>query len=150
MPLRAQARGTRREGSGKIAVVGMSGRFPGARNVREFWRNLRDGVESIRHLSPEDLVATGIDPSLLGDPAHVPMVALPEPIDEFDARFFGVSYREAELLDPQQRILLELAWEALEDAGYAGDTAGPPDRRLCGRLESAPICSTTSRAPRRP
>ena len=101
-----------------IAIVGMSGRFPGARNVEEFWENLRDGVESILSFSSQELEASGIDPAVLANPAYVPAGSIIEDIDLFDASFFGFSPREAESLDPQQRIFLETAWHALEDAGY--------------------------------
>ena len=104
---------------GAVAIVGLAGRFPGARDVRALWCNLRDGVESVRFLSPEEMAALGAPPGAADDPAWVPAVAMPEGIEEFDAPFFGVSHREAEILDPQQRIFLEACWTALEDAGYA-------------------------------
>lgn len=100
-----------------IAIVGMAGRLPGARTVADYWRNLCDGIESIRQLSTEEMVAAGLDPEQLADPHHVPVGALIDDVDRFDASFFGVSGREAELMDPQQRLFLECAWEALEDAG---------------------------------
>jgi acyl transferase domain-containing protein/acyl carrier protein len=105
-----------------IAIIGMSGRFPGARNVDEFWENLRDGVESIVSFSPQELAASGIDSSVAADPAYVSAGSIIEDIDLFDASFFGFSPREAESLDPQQRIFLETAWHALEDAGYNPET----------------------------
>jgi len=104
----------------RIALIGMAGRFPGARDLGEFWGNLRDGVESVRFLSREELAAAGV--SAAADPAWVPAVALPDGIDEFDAPFFGVSHREAEILDPQHRLFLEACWAALEDAGHAPGT----------------------------
>ncbi len=91
---------------------------------KSFWRNLRDGVESIRRLTAEELVALGADPALLEDPRWVPAVAMPEDFDRFDARFFGMSVRDAEILDPQQRIFLETAWAALEDAGCDPEITG--------------------------
>jgi acyl transferase domain-containing protein/acyl carrier protein len=105
-----------------IAIIGMSGRFPGARNVDEFWENLRDGVESIISFSPQELAESGVDPSALANPAYVPAGGVIENIDLFDASFFGFPPREAESLDPQQRIFLETAWHALEDAGYNPET----------------------------
>ena len=105
-----------------IAIIGMSGRFPGARNTDEFWENLRDGVESITSFTPEELAASGVDPSEWANPAYVPAGSVLEDIDLFDASFFGFSPREAESLDPQQRIFLETAWHALEDAGYNPET----------------------------
>jgi phthiocerol/phenolphthiocerol synthesis type-I polyketide synthase E len=102
---------------GAIAIVGMAGRFPGARGVAELWRNLRAGVESVRFLSREEMAALGAGRAA-DDPAWVPAVAMPDGIDEFDAPFFGISHREAEILDPQHRLFLEACWTALEDAGY--------------------------------
>jgi acyl transferase domain-containing protein len=105
-----------------VAIVGMSGRFPGARDVNEFWENLRDGVESVVTFSPQELAASGVDPMVLANPAYVPAGSVLEDIDLFDASFFGYSPREAESLDPQQRIFLETAWHALENAGYNPET----------------------------
>src|SRR5690349_19907389 len=110
---------TSRETTGlEIAIVGMSGRFPGARTLDEFWRNLRDGVESVSFFSDEELKAAGIDPALIEDANYVKANAVLSEIDLFDASFFGCNPREAEILDPQQRLFLECTWEALENAGY--------------------------------
>ena len=98
-----------------IAIVGMAGRFPGAADVDQFWANLRDGVESIRPFTEAELAAAGADPS---EPGFVNAGAVMDGIDQFDAAFFGMSRREAELTDPQHRVLLEVAWTALEHAGY--------------------------------
>ncbi|HKX32879.1 MAG TPA: SDR family NAD(P)-dependent oxidoreductase [Blastocatellia bacterium] len=106
----------------EIAIIGLSGRFPGAENIDQFWRNLRDGVESIRQFTDEELISFGVSPAALRDPSFVKSGAILENIDQFDAPFFGYSPREAEILDPQQRIFLECAWQALEDAGYSSDT----------------------------
>jgi acyl transferase domain-containing protein len=111
---------------GAVAIVGMAGRFPGARNVEELWRNLRDGVESVRFLSREEMAGLGAPPGAINDPSWVPAVALPEGIDAFDAPFFGISHREAEILDPQHRLFLEACWAALEDAGCAPGSPGAP------------------------
>ena len=105
-----------------IAIVGMAGRFPGARDLEAFWRNLRGGVDSVRRLGPAELAALGVPAAVAEDPAFVPAVALPPGFDELDAPFFGISHREAELMDPQHRLFLECAWEALESAGYAPET----------------------------
>ena len=105
-----------------IAVIGMTCRFPGARNVDEFWRNLRDGVESISFFLDEELIASGIDPTLISDPNYVKAGFVLENIESFDASFFGYSPKEAELMDPQQRLFLECAWEAIEDAGYTPES----------------------------
>jgi acyl transferase domain-containing protein len=102
----------------EIAVIGMAGRFPGARSVAEFWENLANGVESISFFTDEELEASGIHPSILREPNYVKAKGTIEDIDKFDATFFGFTPREAEITDPQQRLFLECAWQALEDAGY--------------------------------
>jgi non-ribosomal peptide synthase protein (TIGR01720 family) len=101
-----------------IAVIGMSGRFPGARNVDEFWQNLREGVESISFFTAEELLAAGVPPDELNAPNYVRARGYLEGAEEFDAAFFGIGPREAEIMDPQQRLFLECAWEAFERAGY--------------------------------
>src|SRR6185503_15687201 len=95
----------------------MSGRFPGARDVETFWSNLCGGVESISRLSDDDLRMAGVDPATASDPAYVKAGGVLEDIDMFDATFFGYSAREAESIDPQHRLFLECAWEALELSG---------------------------------
>jgi acyl transferase domain-containing protein/acyl carrier protein len=102
----------------EVAIIGMAGRFPGASDVSLFWQNLRDGVESIRLFSDEEMKKLGVPPSSLRDPNFIKAGAMLEDADLFDAEFFGYSPREAEMLDPQQRVFLECAWTALEDAGY--------------------------------
>jgi len=101
-----------------IAIVGMACRFPGARGVEEFWRNLRDGVESLVLLSDEELLAAGVSAQLLSNPNYVKAGMILDGIEMFDASFFGFSPREAELMDPQHRLFLECSWEVLEAAGY--------------------------------
>ena len=101
-----------------IAVVGMAGRFPGADDLGELWRNLCGGVESVRFYSREELAAAGVAPALLDDPRYVRAGAALRDVQHFDAGFFDFSAREAELMDPQHRIFLECCWEALENAGY--------------------------------
>ena len=105
----------------EIAIIGISGRFPGAKNVDEFWRNLRDGVESISYFTDQELESAGIDPVLLSDPNYVKAKGILKDAELFDASFFGFTPREAEIIDPQQRLFLECAWEALESAGYDPD-----------------------------
>lgn len=108
-----------------IAVVGMACRFPGAPDVETFWSNLSEGVESIRHFTPEELAALGVPPEVSGQPGFVPAGAPIEDPEGFDHRFWGYSPREAALLDPQQRLFLETAWAALEHAGHvSSDQAG--------------------------
>ncbi len=101
-----------------IAVIGMACRFPGAASPAQFWENLRDGVESITPLSVGDMLAAGVDPAAARDPGRVAVRSAPDAVADFDAAFFGFSPRQAELTDPQHRLFLECAWEALEDAGY--------------------------------
>lgn len=104
-----------------VAIVGMAARFPGANDVDAFWKNLVDGVDSIRHFAPHEL-----DPSLpesvTSDPRYVPARGVIDGIDRFDPAFFGIAPYEAELIDPQQRFLLELSVHALEHAGHAPHT----------------------------
>jgi len=100
----------------EIAIVGMSGRFPGAGDLRQFWHNLRDGREAVTFLAAAELAGAGAE--LLADPHYVRAASLLDGVELFDAPFFGYSAREAEILDPQQRLFLEHAWETLEDAGY--------------------------------
>ncbi len=102
-----------------VAIIGMAGRFPGAADVGEFWENLRNGVESITWFTDEELIASGVDPAVVANPDYVKASAVLSHPDQFDAAFFGYSPREAEIMDPQHRLLLECAWEALENAGYA-------------------------------
>ncbi|HEV7508317.1 MAG TPA: SDR family NAD(P)-dependent oxidoreductase [Thermoanaerobaculia bacterium] len=101
-----------------IAVVGMAGRFPGAADVDELWRNLRDGVESIVFFTEEELAAGGVGRETLRQPGYVRARAPLDGVELFDAPLFGISPREAEMLDPQQRLFLECAFTALESAGY--------------------------------
>ncbi|MEW6742821.1 MAG: SDR family NAD(P)-dependent oxidoreductase [Planctomycetota bacterium] len=110
--------GVTREGLESIAVIGMAGRFPGARNLREFWANLRDGVESISHFTPEELLENGVDPALVKNPSYIRAKGVVEGADLFDAAFFGYTPAEAQFMDPQHRLFLECGWEALESAGY--------------------------------
>ncbi len=101
-----------------VAIVGMAGRFPGAASVEAFWRNLCAGVESIRTYSDEELRACGLPAATMAQPGFVKAGALLDEVDRFEPAFFGFTPREAELLDPQHRLFLECAWEALETAGY--------------------------------
>src|ERR1017187_2626546 len=101
-----------------IAIVGMAGRFPGTRTIAEFWQNLRNGVESIRARSDAELLDAGATKEELANPDYVKRAALLEDVPMFDASFFGLSPRDASIMDPQHRHFLECAWEALEDAGH--------------------------------
>lgn len=117
--IRKQLGGERTTGSESgIAVIGMACRFPGADSVEKFWENLRNGVESITFFSEADVLAAGVDPDRVQDPRFVKAAPVLSAVEEFDAEFFGYTPREARLMDPQQRLFLECAWEAMEDAGY--------------------------------
>ena len=103
-----------------IAVVGMACRFPGARNLEEFWHNLVEGVESITKFSDEELLRSGVPAAWLSDPNYVKAAPILEDPGQFDADFFGFLPSEARTIDPQHRILLELAHEAIERELQAG------------------------------
>jgi acyl transferase domain-containing protein/acyl carrier protein len=105
-----------------IAIVGISGRFPGAKNTDQLWQNLRDGVESISFFSDEEVLASGVEPLILAKPNYIKAFGFLPDIELFDAAFFGFNAREAETMDPQHRIFLECAWEAIESAGYNPET----------------------------
>ncbi|ONI91936.1 hypothetical protein ALI22I_06710 [Saccharothrix sp. ALI-22-I] len=110
----------------EIAVVGMAGRFPGADSVGQFWDNVLDGGEQVSSFTPDDAIAAGVAPDLArhSDYRHVHGVL--DGVEYFDNVLFGYTPRDAALLDPQQRIFLECAWAAMEDAGYAPRTEGAP------------------------
>ncbi|GHC30889.1 hypothetical protein GCM10007291_34540 [Gemmobacter nanjingensis] len=101
-----------------IAIVGMAAHLPGAPSVEAYWQNLRDGIESIRHLTEAELLANGENPAKLRNPNYVPAAAPLDGFADFDADFFGFSPKEAAILDPQHRQFLEVAWEAMENAGH--------------------------------
>lgn len=104
--------------SSAIAIIGMACHFPGAPSLEHFWQLLRDGREGLTTLTREALLAAGVTPALIDHPDYVPVRGVLEGVELFDAEFFGMSPREAELTDPQQRHMLECAWAAFEDAGY--------------------------------
>ena len=105
-----------------IAIIGMAGRFPGAKNIDRFWQNLRDGVESISFFTDEELISAGIAPAILQDPNYVKAGSVLDGVELFDASFFGFTPRDAEITDPQHRLFLECVWEALEKASYNTET----------------------------
>jgi amino acid adenylation domain-containing protein len=119
----------------EIAVIGMAGKFPGAKNLEEFWKNLKNGEESISFFSNEELIECGISEALLNQPNYVKAFGAIEAREYFDASFFGYSPKEAETLDPLIRLFHECSWQALENAGcdsmsYNGSIgvyAGAPD-----------------------
>jgi len=108
-----------------VAIIGMSGRFPGARSVEAFWQNLVRGVETISRFRPEELEYSVATPEgRARGQQFVPARGVLEDVDQFDAAFFGIQPREAALMDPQHRLFLECAWEALEAAGYDSEAFG--------------------------
>lgn len=102
-----------------IAIIGMSGRFPGADTIDDFWKNIRDGVETISSFTDDELIAAGVPlhPDRY-EPNYVRARSILKNRELFDAKFFGYSPREAAQIDPQQRLFLECAWEAMENGGY--------------------------------
>src|ERR1700726_767546 len=120
-----------------IAIIGMSGRFPGAANPDALWKLLKAGQDASRSLSTMELLAAGADAAMLNDPKYVRVAMSLNGINEFAAEFFGYSPRQAASMDPQQRLLLETAWEALEDAGYDSE-------RYKGKVGVFASCSTNS------
>ncbi len=108
----------RRTSNQDVAIIGMSCRFPGANNLEEFWDNLCNGVESISWFSDEEVINSGVAAELVNNPNYIKASPILDNIEDFDADFWGYSPKEAQLLDPQQRLFLECAWEGLEDAGY--------------------------------
>jgi amino acid adenylation domain-containing protein len=108
----------------QLAIIGMAIRAPGADTIDEFWNNLVNGVESIRHLTDDELLAAGVPVEKFRQKDYVKVYAGMNDIESFDAAFFGISTREAQLMDPQHRAILECAYSALEHAGYAPDEKG--------------------------
>ena len=106
-----------------IAIVGLAGRFPGAEDLDGFWRNIAEGVECLGVPTDADLDAAGVTPDIRANPNFVRGYTALDGAANFDAGFFGISPRDAQIVDPQHRIFLECAWEALESAGYATGTA---------------------------
>ncbi len=102
----------------EVAVIGMAGRFPGARNLDEFWENLKNGIDAVSFFSDKELDETGVSPVLLKNPNYVKAKSSLDDIEYFDASFFDYTPREAAVMDPQMRIFHECAFHALEDAGY--------------------------------
>ena len=109
-------RATPRPEESAVAVIAMEGRFPGARNVEEFWQALLEGRETLRFFKPDEICPS----EAREDPNYIPVRGIVEGAFDFDAEFFGFTGSEASVLDPQQRLFLEICWLALEKAGYVG------------------------------
>ena len=108
-------------GSTGVAIIGMAGRFPGADDISVFWQNIVNGIESVTDFSDEELLQSGVPEFLIINPKYVKRSPVLKNSDYFDAGFFGYTPREAEKIDPQQRVFLECAWDVFEDAGYVPD-----------------------------
>lgn len=108
-----------------IALIAMAGRFPGASDVETFWDNLLAGRDSITVFDDSTLDA-GVSEALRADPDYVRARGVIDGVEDFDAAFFGINPKEAELMDPQQRLFLEICWECLERGGYAPDRCEKP------------------------
>ncbi|MEZ0109047.1 acyl transferase domain-containing protein/thioesterase domain-containing protein/acyl carrier protein [Catenulispora sp. EB89] len=120
----APSAGRRKGGAGgfePMAIIGMACRFPEADGYDQYWRNLVEGVDATRVLSDEELLAAGVGVEEMADPSYVRRVGVVDGVDMFDAAYFGLAGRETELIDPQQRVFLETAHDALQDAGYDPD-----------------------------
>ncbi len=118
-----------------IAIIGLAARLPGAADSQQFWRNLCSATESISILSDDQLLRAGLPPSLLALPNYVKAAPLLDDVDLFDARFFAYTPREAATLDPQHRLFLEVAFTALEAAGYGARRYRP----VCGVYAGAAL-----------
>jgi iturin family lipopeptide synthetase A len=102
----------------EIAVIGMSGRFPGARDVNQFWQNIKDGKDSISRFTEEELAGDEINSKIVKRSNYIKAKGIVEDVEYFDASFFGYTPKEALIMDPQIRLFHECTWEAFEDAGY--------------------------------
>ena len=111
------------DGSLGIAIIGMVARFPGAKDIDEFWENLCAGREMIHFFTDKELREAGVTQAELDDPNYVKAAPILDDIEFFDASFFDYTPMETTFMDPQQRLLLECCWQALEHAGYTGERA---------------------------
>jgi len=114
-----------------IAIVGWAAHLPGSTSIDDFWSNLEGGIECIRRFTDQELEAAGIEQALLSNPHYVKANGVLDDMEGFDADFFGLSPRDAAVMDPQTRHFLECAWHALESAGHAPRQA-VPRRPLAG------------------
>jgi Polyketide synthase modules and related proteins len=121
----------------EIAVIGMSCRFPEASTPEAFWQNICDGKESRTIFSREELLESKVPQILIDDPEYVPSRGVIHDIDKFDAEFFKYTPMEASIIDPQQRIFLQIAWEALETAGYDPTGSKPVTGLFAGVASSS-------------
>lgn len=143
------------DGPEPIAIIGMACRVPGARTVADFWRTMRDGVESITWFDSDELLAAGVTAEALADPDYVPASGHLDGADLFDASFFGFNPAEAETMDPQHRLFCSTAWAAVEDSGHdprgfggeVGVFAGAFMNKYMGNLATNPRFQRSPMAP---
>ena len=123
-------------GSSATAIIGLAGRFPGADSIEEFWGNLKTGHDSLRRFTKQELVSCGVPPDVYNHPDYVPAGQVCDDVDKFDSAFWGIGKLEAEIMDPQHRVFMEVAWHAIEAAGYAPRTGTPTS---CGVFAASGI-----------
>eukprot|EP01064_Diplonema_japonicum_P035889 TRINITY_DN7895_c4_g1_i2.p1 TRINITY_DN7895_c4_g1~~TRINITY_DN7895_c4_g1_i2.p1 ORF type:complete len:2605 (+),score=608.25 TRINITY_DN7895_c4_g1_i2:118-7932(+) len=138
-PLTLQPTRKKPKASGSIAIVGMSGRFPGAKNIYQFWDNLKAGAVTPTYHTAEYLASKGVDPEVINHPDFVRVAYKVDEADKFDARFFGIGRTEAATMDPQHRVFIECAWNAIEHAGYAPKTGFETENTRVGVFGAAGI-----------
>ncbi|MER6800017.1 type I polyketide synthase, partial [Amycolatopsis mediterranei] len=130
-----------------IAVIGIACRYPAADGPEQFWATVTSGTDVVRSFTDDELLGDGADPASIADPGYVRSGVVLDGIAEFDAEFFGMSRREAEVLDPQHRLFLECCWHALEDAGQAPGSAGRRTGVFAGARSSVYLTENLSSAP---
>ncbi|MEU5261589.1 amino acid adenylation domain-containing protein [Amycolatopsis sp. NPDC021455] len=130
-----------------IAVIGIACRYPAADGPDQFWATVTSGTDVVRSFTDDELLADGADPASIADPGYVRSGVVLDGIAEFDAEFFGMSRREAEVLDPQHRLFLECCWHAMEDAGQAPGSAGRRAGVFAGARSSVYLTENLSSAP---
>lgn len=124
-----------------IAIIGMAGRFPDAKNIQEYWQNLVDGVNSINKASDEEIIASGVSKEILNHKRFVNASSKLADAKYFDADFFGLANSEATIMDPQIRLLLQTSWHAIEDAGYDVNRLDVPVGNFCGMSTNSYLMS---------
>jgi phthiocerol/phenolphthiocerol synthesis type-I polyketide synthase E len=124
-----------------IAIIGMAGRFPDAKNIQEYWQNLVDGVSSINKASEEEIIASGVSKEILNHKRFVNASSKLADAKYFDADFFGLANSEATIMDPQIRLLLQTSWHAIEDAGYDVNRLEVPVGNFCGMSTNSYLMS---------
>jgi amino acid adenylation domain-containing protein len=136
-----------RQSDRDVAVIGMACRYPSAADPEQFWATITSGADVVRPFTDAEMLADGADPAGLADPAYVRAGAVLDGVAEFDAEFFGLTPREAEVLDPQHRIFLECCWQAMENAGQAPGRGGQRVGVFAGARTSAYLAENLSSAP---